>query len=265
MTNFDTSWTFSGATATLRLTLTDPTIAPGQTSATVTATLTLITNGAVSDSSNSNSLSGSIVHAPHAVSVSHAAYPVGGSTNVGVGSGVFGNSTTVSVTGTISGYDAFPGTHTVSGSVFVPAYIPTATVPGVPGTAADTIQQTSVRIVVTAPASNGGAAIDSYETYVLTNNAWPDAGGTVIASAYGGTFTTPPILYPLTTYYYTSRAHNSVGYSGWTPMRVVTTRESGMVNVGGTWRQAAGYANVAGTWHVIQETYANVGGTWHTW
>lgn len=126
MAQFDTSWDFNGATGILRLTIDDPpAIGHGTASVTLAAHAYLITNGAVVDSSNSNSLSGSISQGAHAVSVNHAAYPTGGTTEVCSASNTFatqfGSTVTVSVTATISGYEAFSGTHTVSGSVTIAA------------------------------------------------------------------------------------------------------------------------------------------------
>lgn len=94
--------------------------------------------------------------------------------------------------------------------------------PNSPGTGVDSISSSSARIVVTASTDNGGAAVDVYEAYVLTNNAWPYAGGIVVASAQGGTFTAGGLARK-TLYYYTSRSHNSVGWSAWTPMKTFTT------------------------------------------
>lgn len=94
--------------------------------------------------------------------------------------------------------------------------------PDSPGTSVDTISSSSARIVAAAPANDGGAAINAYEAYVLTNNAWPYAGGNAIASASVGTFTATGLA-RAKLYYYTSRARNSVGWSAWTPMKTFTT------------------------------------------
>ena len=102
----------------------------------------------------------------------------------------------------------------------LPARPPTT--PDPPGTGVDSITATSARILVSAPAFDGGTGIDWYGAWVLTNNAWPGQGGNVIASASGGTFTAYG-LSPATTYYYTAQAHNAVGYSGFAWMGVVTT------------------------------------------
>lgn len=125
----------------------------------------------------------------------------------------------------------------------------------------DSITPTSARILVNASNYAGGATIDAYEAYVMTNNAWPGSGGNVVASASGGTFVANG-LQPATTYYYTARAHNSAGYwSNWYPMQVFTTLPSALINLNGTWRNAIPYVNVSGTWRTAQP-YKNVNGIW---
>lgn len=114
------------------------------------------------------------------------------------------------------------GTSGLGGPTTLSVAISRGTVPGSPGTSVTGISSTGATIVVTAPASNGGVAIDGYEAYILTNNAWPGQGGDIIASAGGGSFSTGA-LRRATTYYYTARAHNAVGYSAWTPMQAFIT------------------------------------------
>ena len=95
------------------------------------------------------------------------------------------------------------------------------TVPNPPPTGVDSITSSSARIVVGAAYDNG-SGVDWYGAWVMTNNAWPDSGGNVVASAAGGTFTATGLA-PGTQYFYTARAHNAVGYSGYTDMKVFTT------------------------------------------
>jgi hypothetical protein len=93
--------------------------------------------------------------------------------------------------------------------------------PDPPATYYDGLSSSGVHIYLGAPNDNG-AGIDAYETYLLSNNAWPGAGGNVVASI--GTYSLYASgLTRATPYYYTSRAHNSQGWSDWTPMKVVTT------------------------------------------
>lgn len=133
--------------------------------------------------------------------------------------------------------------------------------PSAPGTAHDSVGPTSARIVVIASTYAGGAAIDAYEAYVMTNNAWPGAGGNVVASASGGTFTATNLL-PGTRYYYTARAHNTAGYwSGWTAMKAFDTLPAAMVKSGGVWRNALAYVKSEGVWKVATP-YVKVNGVW---
>lgn len=133
--------------------------------------------------------------------------------------------------------------------------------PSSPGTGVDTITPTSARIVVTASSYAGGATIDAYEAYVLTNNAWPAAGGNVVASASGGTFTATGLL-PSTRYYYTARSHNTAGlWSGWTAMKVFDTLPSAAVKVAGVYTNAIPYVKDAGVYKMAIP-YKKVGGVY---
>lgn len=144
-----------------------------------------------------------------------------------------------------SGVNYWGVTLTASESWTVPARYEA---PSSPGTGADTITPTSARIVVTASTYAGGASIDAYEAYVMTNNAWPGAGGNVVASASGGTFTATGLL-PSTRYYYTARAHNTAGlWSAWTPMKVFDTLPSAAVKVAGVYTNAIPYVKDAGVY-----------------
>jgi hypothetical protein len=270
MATFEGSWTFSGATGTLRLVIEDPpAAAPGQTSMTLSAWLYLITNGAVNDTVNSNDLSGAIVDGPHSMSVHHASFPTGGTTLVAAGSGTFGLGGApygIGITGTISGYDAFPGTKAVGGGVTIPAFVSAAGPPGQPTVFAQNIRQVHGEAILNAPASDGGSAITAYQTFILLNNAWPDAGGVPAPGGQSDTWwVATDGLLPMTRYYITGRAWNAIGPGPWAAMGTLDTREAANVNVGGGWHQAAGYANVGGTWRTIAETFVKVGGSWRTW
>lgn len=94
--------------------------------------------------------------------------------------------------------------------------------PDPPSVHVDGISATGAHAYLTAPANDNGLGIDAYETYILSNNAWPDAGGNVVASAptYGVYATN---LVHSTRYYMTGRAHNGMGWSGWATMGVIDT------------------------------------------
>lgn len=169
-----------------------------------------------------------------------------------------GSDYTISVYAAISGVNYWATTLSAREYTTIPARYEA---PSAPGTGVDSITPTSARILVSASSYAGGAKIDAYEAYVMTNNAWPGAGGNVVASASGGTFVANNLL-PSTTYYYTARAHNTAGlWSGWTPMQVFTTLPSALVNVAGVWKNAIPYVNDAGTWKMTTP-YVNVGGVW---
>lgn len=103
----------------------------------------------------------------------------------------------------------------------VPGY---STIPDAPGTSHSSVTATSAFINVTAP-NNNGSTITAYETYVLSNNAWPGAGGVVVASWNGGSGTASGLT-RATQYFYTSRALNANGWSGWTAMKTFTTLQT---------------------------------------
>lgn len=133
--------------------------------------------------------------------------------------------------------------------------------PSSPPIGVDSIGPTSARIVVSPSSYGGGAGIDAYEAYVLTNNAWPGQGGNVVASASGGTFTATNLL-PGTRYYYTARARNQAGiWSAWSAMQVFDTLPAAMVKYGGVYRNALVYVKYAGTWR-IATPYVKYAGTW---
>jgi len=149
-----------------------------------------------------------------------------------------------------------------SGWTNMGAFTTLATVPDAPGTSADTVTSSSAHIVVAAPGSNGGAGIDAYETYVLTTNQWPfyGTGGNVKAVWSGGTGTAAGLI-GSTTYYYTSRAHNSIGWSGYTAMKVLTTLPGVHLRVSGAWGNARPHNRVSGAW-VGSKTHGRVSGAW---
>ena len=132
----------------------------------------------------------------------------------------YGGGPTYTFSGSISGaYDGSAPSHSVNWTM--PARPPSP--PDAPGTNYDGLGATGVHIFLSAPANNGGAAIDAYETYLLTNNAWPGSGGNVKASAASFSLYATGLTHT-TTYYYTGRARNAAGlWSGFAAMKAVTT------------------------------------------
>src|SRR6478735_5614229 len=133
-----------------------------------------------------------------------------GTISVGGQGQSYGGGPTYGVGIQVSGaYDGSAPTHTEYFSL--PARPPNT--PVNPGLGVDSVGVNSARIVVTA--SDGrGATVDAYEAYVCSNNAYPGAGGNVVSSYSGGTYTATG-LSANTTYYAFARAHNGVGWSAW--------------------------------------------------
>lgn len=165
----------------------------------------------------------------------------------------------ISVLAEISGVNYWGTTLAAQALATIPARYEA---PSAPGTGADTITPTSARIVVYASTYNGGAGIDAYEAYVMTNNAYPGAGGNIISSAGGGTYNTGNVLTPSTRYFYTARAHNAAGlWSAWTPMKEFTTQAAARVKVGGVWVNAIPYVKYGGVWRQALP-YVKKNGIW---
>lgn len=133
--------------------------------------------------------------------------------------------------------------------------------PSSPPTGVDSITPTSARIVVYPSTDGGGTSITRYEAYVLSNNAWPGAGGNIVASAAGGTFVASNLL-PGTRYYYTARSQNAAGiYSAWTAMKVFDTLPSALVKTAGVWRNALVYVKYNNAWR-LATPYVKINGVW---
>lgn len=177
--------------------------------------------------------------------------------DIAVGRGI-GYNYNISVSASISGVNYWGVTLSASEVYTVPArYV----APSAPPTGVDSITPTSARILVSPSTDGGGAGIAAYEAYVMTNNAWPGAGGNVVASASGGTFTATGLL-PSTDYFYTARALSTANiWSGWTPMKVFKTLPSLLVKYGGVWRNAIPYVKYGGVWRQAQ-IYVKSGGVW---
>jgi hypothetical protein len=110
---------------------------------------------------------------------------------------------------------------------------------------------------------NGGAAIDAYQLLWSTNTT-PAVDPFVVV---GITPAVPPLKYnvtgllPGTTYYFWSRARNSVGWGPWSPIKSIKTFAGGYVKDGAVWKQAIPYVKVAGVWRVARP-WSRISGTW---
>lgn len=105
--------------------------------------------------------------------------------------------------------------------------------------------------------SNGGASVLEYQLAYNTVNT--TAGASTMNP--GGTSGTITNLLPGTTYFFWARVRNSVGWSGYSPVRSAKTLAGVRVKVAGVWRQAVPYVNVNGVWRVARP-WARVAGTW---
>lgn len=169
-----------------------------------------------------------------------------------------GSNYNVTVNMSWSGVNYWGVTLSASETYTVPAYY---TAPSAPPTDHDSVTPTSVRVIVYPSTDGGGGGINKYEAYLLSNNAWPGAGGNVVGSSGIGTFTATG-LNPGTRYYYTARAKNTAEiWSGWQTMKVVDTLPAAYVKVAGTWRNAIVYVKVAGVWKMATP-YVKVAGVW---
>jgi len=97
--------------------------------------------------------------------------------------------------------------------------------PSAPPTSASYITANSVKIHASAPTDSGGAEIDRFEVYLLSNNALPWGDGNIVKwwSEWTGDATG---LTRNTAYFYTARAHNSAGWSAWTGIKAFWTLSS---------------------------------------
>jgi hypothetical protein len=127
--------------------------------------------------------------------------------------------------------------------------------PGTPGVGISSITQTTAYVTVTAPGSNGGAAIDAYETEVWVNGGsrvliWPNGSGTATG------------LTPGVTYIARARAHNAAGWGAWSGNVAFTTVAGGRAKVAGTWRNASARAKVNAAWVPAVGVWKKVNGAW---
>lgn len=222
---FSSSWRAYGSGAQMRawLRLEHPDPGPGTTAVNVTAILYIQTTSSISDSNNQNRLTGDIVAADDNKSVSHP-YSGGGMTPVCMGIKsfpvVYGSSTTVNVTGTLSGYDIVSGSTSVPGNIVIPARPPS--VPSAPGTpSAGTITGTSIAYSWSAPSQTNGASITTYQ---LVLSRYSDFRSFDYNNQANNRSRTASGLSPGTTYYARVRAHNAAGWGPWSGTRVVATK-----------------------------------------
>lgn len=249
MATFTSAWRSYGSGASMRavLVLTDPVVNSGTTSVIISATLYIETSSSISDSFNQNTLSGSINASDPNKAVSHGS---GGGTTAVCSSSVavavvYGSTTTVTVTGTLSNYEIVSGSTSVTGSVVVPARPPgTPSAPGTPSVG--TVGPTSCGLSWTAPSNLAGGFLSAYQLQVSPSSTF--ASGVVTYSPGTTASYTVPSLTPGTTYYARVRVSNGTNWSAWSGTRSFTTLSGAKIRVSGAWVDAPANVRSAGAW-----------------
>lgn len=133
---------------------------------------------------------------------------------------------------------------------------PSGGVPGAPGISVSNITANTAYINITAPASNGGSAIDQYEVYVDDDPAFGSW-----ATAWNGASGTATNLLAARLYYARTRCHNA---SGWSPYATTsfTTLAGAMAKYNGGWLPATGKVKVGSAWLPMERMWKKVNGTW---
>lgn len=115
------------------------------------------------------------------------------------------------------------------------------------------IRMTSVDVAFSAN-GNGGASITGYEVGYSTSSS-----GNPTTSVSAKSPMTLTGLSPGTTYYFRTRAKNSVGWSAWSGARRIKTIAGAYVKVGSVWELAVPYVNVGGVWKLAEPWGKSVG------
>jgi hypothetical protein len=165
---------------------------------------------------------------------------------------------TVSASQTVQFYLGATGTSGLGGPTTFNQYIARATVPDAPNTPTFSSILFQTADVLWTPNGNGGAAIDNYEVaYGVTSGA-PSSFPTSATSPLGLTG-----LVPGTTYYAKVRAHNSVGWSGYSAEASFQTIAGSRIKVAGVYVNAIAYVKDGGVWK-FSRPYVKDAGTWKT-
>ncbi|QEQ93720.1 hydrolase [Streptomyces phage Maya] len=115
------------------------------------------------------------------------------------------------------------------------------------------VRMTSVDVAFSAN-GNGGSSITGYEVG-YSKTATGDPTSTVTAKSP----MTLTGLEPGTTYFFRTRAKNSVGWSAWSSASSIKTIAGAYVKVGAVWKLAVPYVNVGGVWKLAEPWGKSVG------
>ncbi|QEQ93525.1 hydrolase [Streptomyces phage GirlPower] len=115
------------------------------------------------------------------------------------------------------------------------------------------VRMTSVDVAFTAN-SNGGSSITGYEVGYSTSSSGDPT--TTVSAKSPMTLTG---LSPGTTYFFRTRAKNSVGWSAWSSASSIRTIAGAYIKVGTAWKLAVPYVKVDGVWKIAEPWGKSVG------
>jgi hypothetical protein len=110
-------------------------------------------------------------------------------------------------------------------------------------------------IATWTPNFDGGTAITGYQVGYSTTDVSPT---TTVSATSPKTLTG---LSPGVTYYFRTRAQNTVGWGPWSSATVAKTIAGARVKVGGVWKDAIPYVRVSGVWKLARP-WVRVAGEW---
>lgn len=115
---------------------------------------------------------------------------------------------------------------------------------------------TQVSAVATfTPNADGGTAITAYQVGYGTSSSAPTS------NVSGASPKTVTGLTPGTTYYFFTRAQNSIGWGPWSVATMQRTIAGARVKVGADWKEAVPYVRQGGVWKVARP-WGRVAGVW---
>lgn len=153
----------------------------------------------------------------------------------------------------------------ISPSVSVPFTVPPR-VGGVPSSVASLTaydpSRTTIHLNWPAPANNG-SAIDRYQVQIardstFTSLVYDNPNIVIVPDEFGKGALALPVGTQL---YARVRAHNAIGYGGWSPTAAFSTLSSVKVKIGGQWVNALVRVKMGGVWRDAG-VKVKIGGQW---